>query len=187
MFRRDRHAKSTRVPVLLFVLALAGGFTAADPACAQRLLIDPAVSVPLDFNFTLEVTAESEGLDVKGLESTILFNPALVRLDSITPGPWFTDSGQAFYFYDYASPGVGEIHFAAALLDGSQVADGSLAICHFSVLGFGIANLIFEDVDVRGPNNERHTFYHTIGDRIVIDPAVPVTLETFGALKAIYR
>jgi len=157
------------------------------PVAAQSLRIDPSVSIPTDFQFIVQVDMDCLGAQVKGVETTIAFDPFLVRLDSITPGPWFTDAPGGFFFWDYTSPGAGAIHFTGSLLDTTSDADVALADCHFSAVGYGQVPLVFQDVDVRDIDNMNLGFGHSTGDLIILDSAVRTRELLFGTLKAIYR
>lgn len=159
----------------------------ATPVGAQSLRIDPSVSVPSDFQFTVDVLTECLGNPVKGVETVIAFDPYLVRLDSITPGSWFTGAPGDFFFWDYTGDSAGRIHFTGSLLEAPNSADGLLARCHFTGLGLGQTPLVFQDVDVRNVDNLDLGFGHSTGDLIILDGAVTNRQRTFGALKAIYR
>jgi hypothetical protein len=156
------------------------------PASAQMLRFDPDPFIPYNQQFTVPLVLESGGLYVKGIEASITFDPALVTLDSVTAGPWYTDSGQSFFFWDYTAPFTYAIHFASAMLDGTSNADGVIALCHFSFAGFGVCPLDFTLVDVRDFENNELTFDSDSGV-IYLDEAVETKNVNFTALKAIYR
>ena len=167
---------------LLLVLLVAGGAT------AQTIAFQPSESLPTEPQFTIDLTIDCAGQLVKGAEVKVAFDPFLVQLDAVTAGDWYTGSGQPFYFFDYTGTDPqGVIHFASAVLDGSLTGSGVIAVCHFSILDFGISPLIFQDVDVRSPVNVDLGFGHSAGDRIILDPVVGTEPRTFGAIKAIYR
>ena len=152
----------------------------------QDLVVDPHISMPTDQQFTLDIRIENGGQPVMGIEASIAFDPFLVQLDSIVPGPWFTDSGEDYFFWDYTAPGTGSIHFASSLLDAESTEDGVVAICHFSVLAYGQSPLIFQDVDVRDRLNVDLGFGHSSGDLIILDPAVPVERTSLGSVKSLF-
>ena len=157
-------------------------------ALAQQLFVDPTVSTPTDFFFTVDIGIDCAGQAVKGVEAILAFDPFLLQLTAITPGPWFTGTGLDYYFFDYTPiDPPGTIHFASSVLDGTNDQSLTIATCHFTALGFGSTPVIFQDVDVRGPTNIDLGFGHSTGDLIIIDPAVPLTRSSFGALKALYR
>jgi len=153
---------------------------------AQTLRFDPDPFIPQDYVFTVPLVIESGGLEVKGVESLITFDPAMVKLDSITPGPWYTDSGQNFFFWDYTTPFTYAIHFASAMLDGTNNSDGIIAYCHFSFVDFGTCILDFNDVDLRDVNNQSLPFVSDNGE-IILGNAVSGKKVLFGGLKAIYK
>ena len=172
----------------LFLTAVAVIPGMDQPAVAQELFVDPSISLPSDFVFTVDIAIDCAGLAVKGVETTLSFDPFLLQLDAITPGPWFTGTGLDYYFFDYtAIEPQGTIHFASSVLEGTNNQSLTIAVCHFTALGFGSTPVIFLDVDVRGPDNMDLGFGHSTGDLIQIDQAVPVTSTTFSGLKVLFR
>lgn len=175
----------------LFILALAGWGThllSPPPVSGQELFVDPALSTPFELVFTIDIAIDCAGQSVKGVESVLAFDPFLLRLDAVTPGPWYTGTGQDFYFFDYTSiEPQGTIHFASSVLSGTNDQSLTIAVCHFTALGFGSTPVIFQDVDVRDPDNLDLEFGHSTGDLILIDPAIPVVRSSFGGVKALYR
>lgn len=173
-----------RVPLgFIIVLILWAG-----SANAQVISFNPVDNVPTDPVFDVHLDIDCGVEDVKGIELKVAFDPFLVRLDGISAGNWYADSGQDHYFYDYTNVDPqGVIHFASAVLDGTLSGTGNLAVCHFTILGFGISPLIFQDTDVRGLENLDLGFGHSTGDRIILDPVVEVHERAFGTIKAIYR
>jgi hypothetical protein len=158
------------------------------PAVAQEIFVDPAISLPNEFVFTVDIAIDCAGLAVKGVETTLAFDPFLLHLDAITPGPWYTGLGQDYYFFDYTPVDPqGLIHFASSVLEGTNDQSLTIAVCHFTALGFGSTPVIFQDVDVRDAFNVDLGFGHSVGDLIQIDPAIPVTASSFGAVKALFR
>ncbi len=153
---------------------------------AQTLRFDPDPFIPQDYDFTVPLVIESGGYEVKGVECQVSFDSALVSLNSITPGPWYTDSNQQFFFWDYTQPGTNTVSFASAMLDGSNSSDGVIALCHFSFVDFGTSPLDFNLVDVRGITNQALPFDSDNG-MIFLGDGVSVKTLSFGTLKAIYR
>jgi hypothetical protein len=175
--------------LLLIVLLATAVVPGADhPAVAQELFVDPSISLPSELVFTVDIAIDCAGQEVKGVETILAFDPILLILDAVTPGPWFSGTGLDYYFFDYtAIEPQGTIHFASSVLDGSNNQSLTIAVCHFTALGFGTTPLIFQDVDVRGPNNLDLGFGHSTGDLVHIDQAVPVTTTSYGRLKALFR
>jgi hypothetical protein len=179
--RRLRGA--SRFTILLLALSLLAGGGAA----AQSLRLEPSISRPVTRAFTIDVNAECLGRQVRAVEALVSFDPALVRLDSITPGAWFTGGGSQYFFGDFTGPGTGMIHFAGTLLDDPSDADATVARCHFTCLNAGQTDLTFQSVDVRDFNHAGLGFGHSAGDLIILDSAVWSQDCSFCALKAIYR
>lgn len=167
--------------VLVFCLSFLNS-----PVSAQSLRFDPDPYIPIHEQFAVPLVLESGGMDIKGIEAIITFDSALVALDSITAGPWYTAAGQDYFFWDYTTPSVNTVHFASAMLDGVNNADGTIAFCHFSVLDFGVCPLQFTLADVRDVNNAELTFSVDSGV-ILLNPAVDTDKLKFANLKAIYR
>ncbi len=171
--------------VLMAAVVTAGNFS---PAAAQEIFVDPSVSIPNDFIFTVDIGIDCAGQAVKGVEVILAFDSSLLHLDAITPGPWYTGTGVDFFFYDYSNVDpAGTIHLASSILDGSNDQSLTIAVCHFTAYGFGSTQVIFQDVDVRDPDNMDLGFGHSTGDLIQIDPAVPATATTFGGVKVLFR
>jgi hypothetical protein len=168
--------------IFLLTLLLAG-----PSARSQSIGIDPSVSIPEEPQFTLQVMAECLGHRVMGLEVVVEFDPGLVRLDSITPGPWFTGGTGEFFFRDHTRGGTGHIHFSGALAGRTSDADAPLARCHFSALGTGESSLEFQEVDLRDGDNLSLESGHSTGDRIILGSTITTRERNFGAIKAIYR
>jgi hypothetical protein len=183
MTRPDLRRFAHLVLVVLTFAALA-----ASGAGAQSLYFDPSHAFPQDLIFTVDLHIACGGLAVKGVETALTFDPALLRLDDVTPGPWFTGAGQDFFFFDYTDlEAQGNIHVASSILDGTRDQDGVFAVLHFSSRTFGTTPLTFTDVDVRGVDNANLGFVSSTGDSITIDPVVRIEPRPFGFLKAIYR
>lgn len=174
--------------IAAFFVTFVAVLMTAGAVLAQTILFNPSESMPNEPEFTLSIDIDCGAAAVKGVEVKVAFDPFLVHLDAITPGDWYDTSGLPYYFFDYTGTDPeGVIHLASAVLEGSLSGTGTLAVCHFSMVDFGISPLIFQDVDVRDPFNINLGFGHSTGDRIVIDPVVDVQERNFGHIKAIYR
>ena len=176
-----RHSRPWSFPAIVIALLI--------PAClwAQSLSFTPPVSIPVAVDFDVEIDLAADGASTMGVEVAATFDPAIVRLNGISPGGWFTAAGQPFYFHDYTTAGASTIHFAAALLGDDRVADGTLAVCHFSALMAGVSPLVFVDVDVRDGTNLDLGAAHSVGDRIIIQTVIPVDASAWGDVKSLWR
>jgi len=162
--------------------------TCATGAMAQGLALNPSNSFPTDFTFTVDLTIDCAGMAVKGIETALTFDPSFLQLVDVTPGPWLTDTGQTFYFFDYTDiEPQGNIHIACSVLDGTNDQNAVLATLHFTAYGFGTSPVDFTDVDVRDAVNATLPFGYSLYDQITIDTAIESEHLTFGYLKAIYR
>ena len=120
---------------LVAVALLAGILAVPTGLHAQSLYFDPSHAFPQDLIFTVDLYLECGGLAVKGVETALTFDPAILRLDEVTPGPWFTGSGNQYFFYDYTDiEPQGNIHVATSILDGTIDQDGVFAVLHFAVV-----------------------------------------------------
>jgi|GEM_PF-1767547 len=172
------------------IMALVLGLALALPleAWCQSIFVDPSITMPTELVFTVDIGIDCAGESVKGVEVKLAFDPFLLQLDAITPGPWYTGTGLDFFFFDYTPlDPQGTIHFASSVLSGSNDQSLTIAVCHFTALGFGATPVIFQDVDVRDPDNADLGFGHSTGDVILIDSAIPTDISSFGSLKALYR
>lgn len=156
-------------------------------AWSQTVSCSPPVSIPVSLAFDVEVVLAAGGAAVMGTEVAVTFDGTIVRLDGITAGDWYTASGQSYYFHDYTTPGAGTVHFAAALLGDDRVADGTLAVCHFTALAVGVSPLVFVDVDVRDGANLDLGAAHSVGDLIIIQRAIPNESRVWGDVKSLWR
>ena len=152
----------------------------------QTLRFNPDPFISEDYDFTVPLVIEAGGLEVKGVECQVSFDSALVSLTSITPGPWYTNSNQEFFFWDYTYPGTNIVSFASAMLDGSNSSDDVIALCHFSFVDFGTSPLDFDLVDVRGITNQPLPFESDNGI-IYLGDLVEAETLSFDTLKAIYQ
>jgi hypothetical protein len=169
--------------LLIFLLVLGPGL-----AGAQEIVMNPHHAFPVDWVFTVELTIDCAGRDVKGVETRLTFDPAILQLDDVTPGSWFTGSGLDFFFYDYTdNEPQGNIHIASSVLEGTLNTDDVFAVLHFTGVGIGTSPVDFTEVDVRDATNGILVFGHSIGDLITLDPAVEIQPYRFGQLKAVYR
>jgi len=172
----------------LWLLLLLLPINAPSAGFAQSISFDPSDTIPTDPDFEVIIAIDCVADLVKGIELSASYDPNLVQLNSITAGPWYTGSGQSFYFFDYTNlDPAGSIHFASAVLDGTLGGNGVLAICNFSVLSLGVSPLDFIDLSVRDADNFPLAFNNSTGDQITIDPAVTEEGNSFGTIKAIYR
>jgi len=160
----------------------------AVPAGAQTVYFDPSANYPTDYTFTAEIHIATAGQAVKGVELKVAYDPFLLHLDGIAPGTWLTGAPVPYYFFDYTGvEPVGTLRLAAALLGGDSAADGLLAVCQFTAATFGTSPLIFQDLDVRAPDNTRLDFAPSVGDFITLDPVIPQEDHAFGTIKALFR
>jgi hypothetical protein len=183
----DTRSRKATVVVTLFLAAglLLGPALAAR---AQQLYVDPAVSIPSEYDFTVAVAIDNPGnLLITGVDVEMAYDPGIVQRTGIMPGPWVTGSGLPFSFFDWPEAPAGELHFTLAFLGGSRGGSGTVAVFHFTALAEGDSPLDFTLVDVRDPSNQYLGFGHSTGDLIQIRIAVSGEPSTLGRVKALYR
>ena len=154
---------------------------------AQTVALLPPVTIPTTLEFVVEVTLQTGGDEVMGLEASLSFDSSIVRLDAIDPGPWFTDAPQPHFYWDYTHEGTELVRFTGALLGSGSTADGTVALCRFTALSAGVSPVEFLGLEVRGPDNADLGATHSTGDRIIIEQAVSADAVAWGTLKAAWR
>ncbi len=165
--------------LLVFILA-------ATPVAAQTLVFDPGVTAPLVEDFTVDLALIGPAM-VMGVDLAFTYDPAVVRLDAVTEGTFFTGSGLDYEFWLDPYVPVGTVHLSTAQLGAAAPAGGTFATFHFHALTVGISPLDFLSLTVRDGVNQDLPAEHSTGDRIVIDEAVPARSLSFGDLKALWR
>jgi hypothetical protein len=153
------------------------------PAVAQQIYLSPALSEPLEPEFTVDVMIDTEGFEIMGILVDIDFDNTVVALESIEAGEWVTTSGLDYLFYDLTEPGSTDIRFDMAFLGEGYTGSGRLAICHFRAINPGDSPLVFGELDIRDPNNNAVPFTTSEGDLIHIRAGYiyvfpPVTVPT---------
>ena len=98
----------------------------AVPAAAQRLAFDPSVSVPTAVNFTVDLTLDSQGATVQGLDVVFTYDPMVVQFTGVTAGDWFTASGLDHYLWLDPATALDTVHFVSNVLGHSRVERGLL-------------------------------------------------------------
>jgi hypothetical protein len=154
----------------------------------SHIFVDPSLSIPGGEDFTVALAVETPGQAILGMSIILTYNPAIVRLNHISPGQWITSSGLNFYFHDHtpvADPN--QISFDMAFLDGPLAGTGEVAVCFFTAIQVGQSPLVFEETDIRDQYNSSLQFTHSVGDLIIIDEAIPVQETTLGRIKTLYR
>ncbi|MGD9547222.1 MAG: cohesin domain-containing protein [Candidatus Krumholzibacteriia bacterium] len=172
---------------IAFLLVLLSCLGAYGAVAAPLVFVLPSSTVPSQADFTVALMLDTGGDDVLGLHVSIQFDNAIVQLNRIDPGAWFTFSGVGSYFYDYTHPGTDEIHFAGSRLGSATTTGGQVAVMHFTALMGGTSPLDFEICEVRNFLNESLGADHSTDDQIVIDEAIPSDPTTFGEVKALFR
>ncbi|MHB8077871.1 MAG: cohesin domain-containing protein [Candidatus Krumholzibacteriia bacterium] len=172
-------------------VALAGLLCAGGPAAraaTNLLYISPPISAPTDSLFTVAVVRNA-GDAVQGFDVKIAFDPAVVRLDGITPGDWLLTPGYPFAFFNSTAAGEDTLRFSAAFLGLGQAsgAAGVVAVLHFRARALGVSPLGFAPVVARDVDNAPVPFDHSVGDRIVIDQVIAAWRPSFGGVKGLYR
>ena len=143
-------------------------------ASAQHLFFNPSVSIPINITFQIDLDLTTDSLPVQGLDIVFTFDPAIVQLDAINAGSWFTGSGLDYYLWidPLSAPGV--VHATMALLGAGSTVDGTILNLSFTALDAGISPLHFLAMSLRDDANAPLSLStHSTGDQIVIEEAIP--------------
>lgn len=156
----------------------------AVPAAAQHLAFDPSVSVPAALDFTVDITLDSQGETVQGLDLTFSYDPTIVQFNGVTAGDWFTGSGLDHYLWLDPGTALGTVHFSSALLGAGRNGTGVVVTIEFTALAAGVSPLTFESWLVRDDANAPLApITHSIGDFIIIQEAIPADSWSWSDIK----
>lgn len=158
----------------------------APNAVGQTISFDPGVSLPEFRDFTVEI-ALTGPQTVMGVDMVFTYDPYIVDLVTVEAGDWFTASGLDYQFWVDPLVPAGTVHLSTALLGAGAADGGGFAVLHFHAVSVGVVPLRFLSLTVRDDMNANLLAEHSTGDRIVIEPAVPVEAKSFGDLKVLYR
>ena len=120
---------------------------------AGVLYLEPAnltVTPSEDFTVELKVTSIT---DLKGYSVTLSYDPALLSLQEVTEGPFFSSKGKTFF---YSKEDKGTILIDCALLGKnlSLSGEGTLATLSFTCLKAGSTNIEFSLAKTRDTLNK---------------------------------
>lgn len=126
------------------------------PAGTEGILyLEPAnLNVTPSKDFTVELKVASI-TDLKGYSVTLSYDPALLSLQEVVEGPFFSTKGKTF-FYKKVDDAKGTILIECAIL-GPKVSvsgEGSLATLSFTSLKAGSTSLIFKLTKSRDTYNK---------------------------------
>ncbi len=144
----------------------------------------PVSSVALSDSIEIPLWLQPGPTAIKGLEISIGFDPDVVELMGIQPGPWFTESGLEFFFYDYSQDApqpADAVHFSAAFLNGEIAGEGVIANCKFKGLELGGSALEFIDIDIRDADNTPLAYRGSLGDSVLVDDSGTGVFEPLAA------
>ena len=169
-------------------MAACAVLASALPAAAQWIGFNPAETVPTNETFTVDLVLDTEGVIVMGADVLFSFDPAVVHLDSVSVGDWFTTAAEPHFFWAepaLAVPGV--VHISGTVMTTGRSGAGVLAVLHFTAVAAGFSPLDFQAVSLRNALNAPVPHTRSTGDRIIIEEAIPVEGTSFGDLKARWR
>ena len=122
---------------------------------AGVLYLEPAnLTITPSQDFTVELKALSI-TDLKGYSVTLSYDPALLNLQEVTEGPFFSAKGKTF-FYKKVDDTKGSVLIDCAIL-GPEVSvsgEGTLAILSFTCLKAGSTDLTFKLAKTRDTYNK---------------------------------
>ena len=138
------------------------------------LFIDPSVTTVEELDtFAIDLRINPRSRAVMGIEADIDFDETLARLESISPGPWYTDAGEDYFFFDYTPTPPDSaltIHFASAFLNAVSADSGLVATFHFVAKLAGQTPLLWDLAKVRDASNVELSFATSTLDSIVVEP-----------------
>jgi len=105
-------------------------------------------------NFTVELKTASI-TNLKGYSVTLSYDPALLNLQEVTEGPFFSVKGETFFYNDIDGK-EGKVLIDCAILgrDLSVSGGGTLATLSFTCLKAGSTSIAFEFTDTRDTYNK---------------------------------
>lgn len=160
----------------------------AVPADAQRIAFAPAEIAPETEAFTVDLTLDTEGATVMGVDVVFACDPAVVRVDSVTVGGWFTSASQPWFFWSglIDQPfAVSMVRVTGSVMTTGRAGAGTLAVLHFTAVGVGYCPLPIVSVALRDPLNNPVPYIRS--DGLVVIAPIPAGTTSFGALKALWR
>lgn len=119
------------------------------------LYLEPAnLNVAPSKNFTVDLKTASI-TNLKGYSVTLSYDPALLSLQEVTEGPFFSAKGETFFYNDIDGK-EGKVLIDCAILgrDLTVSGGGTLAILSFTCLKAGETSITFEHTDTRESYNK---------------------------------
>ncbi|HPF36161.1 MAG TPA: cohesin domain-containing protein [Candidatus Krumholzibacteria bacterium] len=159
----------------------------AAPALAQRLAFDPSVSVPMAVDFSVDLTLDTQGAVVQGVDVVFTYEPTIVQFNGVVDGDWFTTSGLDHFLWLDPGSALGVVHISSALLGAGRTGSGVLAELEFTALAAGISPLQFQTWLVRDDANAPLVATHSIGDFIIIQEAIANEDRSWSDIKRLWR
>ena len=122
---------------------------------AGVLYLEPAnLNVTPSKNFTVELKTASI-VNLKGYSVTLSYDPALLSLQEVAEGPFFSVKGETFFYNDIDDQ-KGKVLIDCAILgrDLSVSGGGTLATLSFTSLKAGSTSITFKLTDTRDTYNK---------------------------------
>ena len=121
------------------------------PAGTEAVLyLEPAnLTITPSKDFTVELKTASI-VNLKGYSVTLSYDPALISLQEVTEGPFFSAKGETFFYNDIDDK-EGKVLIDCAILgrDLTVSGGGTLATLSFTCLKAGSTSITFELTDTR--------------------------------------
>ena len=126
------------------------------PAGTEAVLyLEPAnLTITPSKNFTVELKTASI-VNLKGYSVTLSYDPALLSLQEVAEGPFFSVKGETFFYNDIDDQ-EGKVLIDCAILgrDLSVSGGGTLATLSFTCLKAGSTSITFKLTDTRDTYNK---------------------------------
>lgn len=170
-------ARSIYLFCLVMITTLAGAISPDSIVQAQTSTIvrvspqQNQVNIGGTVNITLQVTG---GQNVNAFDFTLLYNPALIALESWSPGTYLSNT---FQVYKNEQPGSIRVAYTQLATPGAN-GDGTLFNLVFRGLAEGSNEIILDEVIFADPNGNQINPEHENGTLTVLAAAAPTLTPT---------
>lgn len=177
---------------LAFAAFAATGGPHPAPAAVDSVHVafEPALAtVACSTQVAVDITVDATAVDLRGFSLVVEFDPLLVEIDAVLPGPQINGGscGTNFFFHSFYTAGDDSVGIDGATLGCSTAGPGAIARIVFRGLGTpGSTALLFRRHVLRDSTNAT---VPSLGDPgwIDVDCTIPVVPTTWARTKAEYR
>ncbi len=173
---------------LSFAVALVA--VASAPALGDpTIYVDPEEQWVYQFEFVaVNVVVNDEVLGLTGFDLLIDYNEAVLNLYEVQEGPLPSSGGaESFFFWTDVAQPSNAILIQGAVLGDSVDGPGVLATIIFQGWVVGDSPVTFEEIDLRDLDNNPIPVAFADGMIHIMEVPTPVTLASWGRIKALYE